>query len=263
MQMRMIAGSRRGDAVRPRSGERRDPSTPVRNRRPRRASVGGRRSKTPDRAVYRYRVAIVSLLELKPGMTAADVGAGSGFIARLMAPQVAPGGKVIATELDPALVSYINDRAHADNLQNLSARLGQPAAAALDPSSVDAHGAGRDIQRDRSAARAAAIVVSSVQTRRSHRVVDSPREGQGTSQTGIDADDVVAIATAAGLTSDSTRSASCPDITRFAFGSLRMSMSRTRRRAVLCAMLSAVVVAVLPRTSPSPRRPGRGSAATR
>ena len=49
---------------------------------------------SPSRAVYRYRVAIASLLELKPGMTAADIGAGSGFVARLLVPQVAPGGKV-------------------------------------------------------------------------------------------------------------------------------------------------------------------------
>lgn len=154
----------------------------------------------PDRAVYRYRVAIVSLLELKPGMTAADVGAGSGFIARLMAPQVAPGGKVIATELDPALVSYINDRAHADNLQNLSARLGQSAAAALDPSSVDAMVLVEtfsviDRQREMLQSLSAALKPGGLIV-----VVDAPREGQGTSQTGIDADDVVAMATAAGLT---------------------------------------------------------------
>ena len=37
-----------------------------------------------DRAIYKYRHAIVAALALEPGMSVADVGAGTGFIARLM-----------------------------------------------------------------------------------------------------------------------------------------------------------------------------------
>jgi tRNA A58 N-methylase Trm61 len=53
------------------------------------------------RPVFRYRVAIAGLMQLKPGMTAADIGAGSGFLARLMAGHVGSTGRVIATELNP------------------------------------------------------------------------------------------------------------------------------------------------------------------
>jgi len=79
----------------------------------------------PSRAVFRYRVAIVSLMQLKPGMVAADIGAGSGFLARIMAGQVGPSGKVIATELDPSMVAFMNDRAGADGIQNFHAVQGQ------------------------------------------------------------------------------------------------------------------------------------------
>jgi len=38
-----------------------------------------------SRAVYRYRVAIAALLQLKPGMVGAESGAGSGFVSRVRA----------------------------------------------------------------------------------------------------------------------------------------------------------------------------------
>jgi SAM-dependent methyltransferase len=93
---------------------------------------------SPSRAVFKYRVAIASLLELKPGMVAADVGAGSGFIARLLALQVAPNGRVIATDRDPVLVSYIEEKAKADGLQNVWARLAPADGTGLEPGAVDA-----------------------------------------------------------------------------------------------------------------------------
>src|SRR5687767_2803157 len=46
-------------------------------------------------ATYRYRAAIAALLQLKPGMVAAEVGQTPGFIAGAMEPLVAPGGRVI------------------------------------------------------------------------------------------------------------------------------------------------------------------------
>ena len=48
---------------------------------------------TPSRPVFRYRAAITGLMQLKPGMTAAEIGAGSGFLARMMAQQVGASGK--------------------------------------------------------------------------------------------------------------------------------------------------------------------------
>ena len=46
--------------------------------------------------IFEYRHAIVAALGLKPGDAAADVGAGTGFIALLLAEKVGPDGTVYA-----------------------------------------------------------------------------------------------------------------------------------------------------------------------
>jgi cyclopropane fatty-acyl-phospholipid synthase-like methyltransferase len=155
---------------------------------------------SPSRAVFKYRVAIASLLELKPGMVAADVGAGSGFITRLLASQVSPNGRVIATDRDPALVSYIEEKAKADGLQNVSARLAPADGTGLEPATADAVVAVEVLGRDRHAADLIKALASALKPGGIMVVVDSAREGQGDQQTGIDADDVIAMATAAGVT---------------------------------------------------------------
>jgi len=155
---------------------------------------------SPSRAVFKYRVAIASLLELKPGMVAADVGAGSGFITRLLASQVSPNGRVIATDRDPALVSYIEEKAKADGLQNVSARLAPADGTGLEPATADAVVVVEVLGRDRHAADLIKALASALKPGGIMVVVDSPREGQGDQQTGIDADDVIAMATAAGVT---------------------------------------------------------------
>ncbi len=152
-----------------------------------------------SRGVYRYRVAIASLLQLKPGMTAAEIGAGSGFLARIMSGLVGPTGKVIATELDPSMVAYMNERARAEGLQNFSAVQGQAASTGLEPASIDAAALVEvfsffDQPREMLQSLAGTLKAGGLLL-----IVDSPREGQGSSQTGIDADDVVALATAAGF----------------------------------------------------------------
>jgi ubiquinone/menaquinone biosynthesis C-methylase UbiE len=43
---------------------------------------------------------IVESLELKPGETAADIGAGSGLFTRRMAERVSPGGMVYAVDIN-------------------------------------------------------------------------------------------------------------------------------------------------------------------
>jgi ubiquinone/menaquinone biosynthesis C-methylase UbiE len=151
------------------------------------------------RAVFRYRVAIVGLMELKPRMTAADIGAGSGFLARVMAEQVGPTGKAIATELDRRMVDYMNARAQAEGLRNFSAVQGQPTSTGLAPQSVDAAALVNvmsffDRPREMLQSIAASLKPGALML-----VVDLPREGQGTSETGIDADEVVALATTAGF----------------------------------------------------------------
>jgi trans-aconitate methyltransferase len=56
---------------------------------------------------YRQPQKIVAGLALAPGMRVADVGAGRGFLTARLAAAVAPGGRVVATDVDGAALAAI------------------------------------------------------------------------------------------------------------------------------------------------------------
>jgi SAM-dependent methyltransferase len=53
---------------------------------------------------------IVRALDLKPGAVVADVGAGTGLLTIHLARAVAPGGKVVATDVDGAVLDMLESR---------------------------------------------------------------------------------------------------------------------------------------------------------
>lgn len=179
-------------------------TTPARNiwqeqYRSRSAEEMAKQFEEPSRAVFRYRTAIAGMMSLEPGMTAADVGAGSGFLARTIARHVGPTGRVIATELDDKMVEYMNARARAEGLANLTAIKGTPDASGLESNSVDAvavvsaysffdHPRSM-LQSIAGAVRQGGLVV----------IVDVPETGTGSERSGVEADAVIATASAVGL----------------------------------------------------------------
>ena len=68
---------------------------------------------------------IVAHLGLKPGLVVADIGAGTGVFSRPMAKAVAPGGKVLAVDVDQGLLDYITQRAKQENIANIQPVLGK------------------------------------------------------------------------------------------------------------------------------------------
>ena len=54
---------------------------------------------------------LVRALRLRPGMVVADIGAGTGYLARRMAPAVIPGGRVLAVDVQPQMVRMLQDTA--------------------------------------------------------------------------------------------------------------------------------------------------------
>jgi tRNA A58 N-methylase Trm61 len=62
---------------------------------------------------------IVSKLNLKPGDTVADIGAGPGVISVPLGKAVAPGGKVYAVEIDKGFFPHIEKRAKEQNVTNV------------------------------------------------------------------------------------------------------------------------------------------------
>ncbi|MEP7314693.1 MAG: class I SAM-dependent methyltransferase, partial [Pseudomonadota bacterium] len=54
---------------------------------------------------------LLSELGLKPGMVVADVGAGSGYLSRRMSTLVTPGGRIIATDIQPQMLALLRQLA--------------------------------------------------------------------------------------------------------------------------------------------------------
>ena len=72
-----------------------------------------------NREVFKHRQEIMALLDLKPGLDVADVGAGTGFFSRMMAKEVGPDGTVYAVELARTFVENLKRTATEESLPNL------------------------------------------------------------------------------------------------------------------------------------------------
>jgi ubiquinone/menaquinone biosynthesis C-methylase UbiE len=90
----------------------------------------------PGRDTWQQPDRVIAALALEPSMVVADVGAGTGYFTVRLARAV-PTGQVIATDLEPDMVRYLTDRAHREQLENVSARLAGADDPRLDPGSVD------------------------------------------------------------------------------------------------------------------------------
>jgi predicted methyltransferase len=89
------------------------------------------------REVYDRRLEIVDAVGLRPGMTVADIGAGSGLFARLFAQRVGPAGRVWATDISHWAVLKTTVLARAEHLRNLTAVVNGEADTGLEPGSLD------------------------------------------------------------------------------------------------------------------------------
>jgi ubiquinone/menaquinone biosynthesis C-methylase UbiE len=79
----------------------------------------------------------VKLLGLKPGMTVADVGAGSGYYTELLAKAVGPNGKVIATDIQPGMIEILRRRFSAGAFPQVEVLLSREDDARLPAGSLD------------------------------------------------------------------------------------------------------------------------------
>jgi len=76
-------------------------------------------------------------LGLKPGMAVADIGAGTGYYARRMAPLVGAGGVVYATDVQPEMMKMLEDGAKKAGLTNIKPILGGLKSVNLPDASID------------------------------------------------------------------------------------------------------------------------------
>ncbi|NWG85993.1 MAG: methyltransferase domain-containing protein [Hydrogenophilaceae bacterium] len=89
------------------------------------------------REVYAKRQAILAALKLKPGMTVADIGAGTGLFTRLFAPAVAPDGKVYALDISRDFIEAIQRQAQEQGLGNIVGVVNPVDSTNLPPRSID------------------------------------------------------------------------------------------------------------------------------
>jgi predicted methyltransferase len=91
----------------------------------------------PGREVYDKREAIVVALALKPGMSVADIGAGTGFYTHLFAKQVGSSGRVYAVDISENFIHHILQDARAQGLKNVEGILNNQHETKLPAGSVD------------------------------------------------------------------------------------------------------------------------------
>jgi ubiquinone/menaquinone biosynthesis C-methylase UbiE len=91
----------------------------------------------PGRDAWQRPADVVVLLRLAPGMTVADLGAGTGYFLPHLSPAVGPTGRVLALDVEPEMVRYMRDRAARQGLTNVVARAVAGDDPGLPPAGVD------------------------------------------------------------------------------------------------------------------------------
>ena len=76
------------------------------------------RFESEGREAFDRRHSVIAALRLRPGMAVADIGAGSGFYAALMAASVGPAGTVYAVEIAPNWIEHLTERFAAEGIDN-------------------------------------------------------------------------------------------------------------------------------------------------
>jgi predicted methyltransferase len=81
---------------------------------------------------------VMEILGIAPGKTVADIGAGSGWFTVRAARRVGESGTVYAVDINPEAMTYINNRAQKEKLQNVKTVLSTPDDPKLPTAEVDA-----------------------------------------------------------------------------------------------------------------------------
>jgi len=95
------------------------------------------RFEEPGREAWQKPERVVALMETAAGMTVADIGAGTGYFMSYLSGAVGRDGRVLALDIEPALVDYMRERAARGSLANVQARLIGPDDPGLEEASVD------------------------------------------------------------------------------------------------------------------------------
>jgi len=91
----------------------------------------------PERDAEEHTETMVELLRVEPGTVVADIGAGTGYFARRLARKVGSGGKVLAVDIQPEMLTLLEKNMAAAGVTNVQTVLGTITDPKLPPRSVD------------------------------------------------------------------------------------------------------------------------------
>lgn len=92
---------------------------------------------TESREIYAERKRIMDACPIKPGMTVADIGAGTGLFTRMFAPAVGSEGKVYAVDIAPNFIKHIEKTCKENGIKNVVGVVCTPTSAELPSNSID------------------------------------------------------------------------------------------------------------------------------
>lgn len=91
----------------------------------------------PERDAWQRPEVVIEALGIHAGQSVADIGAGTGYFTVRIASVVGREGRVLAVDVEPAMVEHIRKRAAVAGLDNVEAILTQANEPGLGPASVD------------------------------------------------------------------------------------------------------------------------------
>ena len=80
---------------------------------------------------------LLPLLPIRPGMVVADIGAGSGYYSRRIAPRLAPGGRVVAVDVQPEMITLLKKQIAESKISNIDTVLATETDCKLPAESID------------------------------------------------------------------------------------------------------------------------------
>ena len=95
------------------------------------------RFEVESREIFSSRAEVLKAVGLKAGQVVADIGAGTGFFAKMFSSAVGDDGHVFAVDISPVFLKHLRQRVKADELKNVSVIPCREDSVTLSPDSVD------------------------------------------------------------------------------------------------------------------------------